>query len=547
MTIEEDDLSKGDMVLVQAGDLVPADINLIEARNLEVDEFELTGELLPVIKTANGDEAVLFMGSRITRGTGKGIVVAVGEQTEHGGIIKQAWEKNTSIELQIFKRKYLIFVTLLLPAFAFNLVQSNISIAVIGLYLLLAAIFILIQNDNLFMRFLVLNEINKSEKRNIKIRDENVFKTIHDIDVVCFDKTGVLTTRQMDVISIYFANKTINTEGVPIGMETPYLINIACALCNDVIYIEKLEHADSRDKALISFAQKNGIDIHDVLMKTKRIYDFPFDSENRYMACGFQLENGETLYFVKGDPEVVLNMCNSYFADNNKNDKIDSDFRLFVLSKIDEINKSGSTALAIAYSNEIHDTIPKNLVFLCLIQLENTLLQGADEIVGKLTNRGIRSIMLTGDRAETAGRISEKCGITQNAAIYLTGKMISGMALAEVARQAEYCSVFARLLPSHKGVIIRLLQQRGHCIAMIGDGPNDGIGLKCADVGISFVENSSPIARRLSKILINNLDDLINIFESGSRIRKRNKLLKILRILALTAILVGLYSWIFLR
>lgn len=545
--IEEDDLKKGDRVLVQAGDLVPADLKLIESKNLEVDEFELTGELLPIIKTLNEeDETILFSGSRITRGTATGIAVAVGDQTEHGGILQQKWEKDRPHEFKFFKKKYLLLVAVLLPALAMNLVEFNNSVAVTGFYLLLAVGFIFLQNNDLFMHFLILNEIKKCEELNIQIRDENIFEILNTIDIVCFDKTGILTTRQMDVKSVYFADKVINVGNAAMEAETPYLIKIACALCNDVLFFEKIRQADSRDKALISFAQKNGINIHDILLKTKRIYDLPFDSENRYMANGFQFDDGKTYYFAKGDPEVILKMCDSYLAENSAQGKIDSNFRLFIISKIDEINRNGNTVIALAYSNEIKEGAPNDLTFLCLVQLENPLQHGASQIVGKLTDMGIRSIMLTGDQGETAGRISEKCGITESPNVFLTGKMIERMALAEVARQAEYCSVFAKLLPSHKGVIIRTLQQRGHQLVMIGDGPNDGIALKVADAGISFVENSSPIARRLSKILINNLDDLIILFESGSRIKARNKLIKIFRVVILIAILAGLYSWILL-
>jgi P-type Ca2+ transporter type 2C len=153
--------------------------------------------------------------------------------------------------------------------------------------------------------------------------------------------------------------------------------------------------------------------------------------------------------------------------------------------------------------------------------------------------------LLTGDRAETAVRISADSGITKNSRIFLTGRTMDRMDLAEVARQAKYCSVFARLLPSQKGVLIRLLQQKGHRVAMVGDGPNDGIALKAADIGISFVENSSPIARRLSKILINELADLLRLIEGAQRIKRRAKHLKLLRILILVVSMLSLYLWVF--
>lgn len=131
--------------------------------------------------------------------------------------------------------------------------------------------------------------------------------------------------------------------------------------------------------------------------------------------------------------------------------------------------------------------------------------------------------------------------MTENPGAYLTGNMIDRMAFAEIARQSDDCSIFARLLPSQKGMIVRLIQQKGHHVVMIGDGPNDGVALKVADVGISFTKNSSPIARRRSKILINELPDLLRLMEAAGRIKRTNLILKWIRILVVIMILLGLY------
>ena len=259
------------------------------------------------------------------------------------------------------------------------------------------------------------------------------------------------------------------------------------------------------------------------------------------MAVGIHNDDFGDYYFAKGDPEIILNMCTNYLTDN-LNMKLECNFRLFVISEAEKINRYGNTSIAIAYSNSPIGEKPLSMTFLCLVELENKLQEGASEEIGKLANRGIRSIVLTGDREETAASISVKCGITKSPKVYLSGKMIKGMALADVARQAEYCSVFARLLPSHKGVIIRLLQQRNHAIAMIGDGTNDAIALKVADLPISFRAISSPIARIHAKILINRLGDLLLIFESGNRIGRRSKLIKFTRTIVLLSILILLYE-----
>lgn len=542
---DEENLCKDDMVVLQAGDIIPADLKLVEARGLEIDEFEITGEIMPVIKKIDDNDVMIYMGSKIIKGTGKGIVVATGEQTEYGRILKQGWEQNKAYEFRIIKKKYLGLVGLLLPALVMNLAQSNNDILVVAFYLLLSVILILLQNNELFKYLLISNELKNYVRFNFQIRDLRALECMNKIDIICFDKTGVLTTRQMDVKNIYFADRILSTDNLLNEESASHLVKIACALCNDVLFYEKFDLANPIDKALISFALKNGININEILLQYKRVYEKPFDSENRYMACGFELNNKEVYYFAKGDPEVVLSMCSNYVTATGTKKKVDFEFWRSNNSNIDAINQNGDTVIALAYTSDISDKTPIDYTFLCLLQLENSLQPGVREIIKGITEKGIRSILLTGDRAKTAARISEDCGITKDSKAYLTGRTIERMELSEVARQSSYCSVFARLLPSQKGVLIRLLQQKGHYIAMVGDGPNDGTALKVADIGISYVKNSSPIARRLSKILINDLADLLRLIEGANRIKRRAKHLKLFRILIVAISLLNIYMWIF--
>lgn len=544
VNIGEDNLCRNDIVVLQTGDIVPADLKLIEAVGLEVDEFDLTGEIMPVVKKANDSDAVIYMGSKILKGTGKGIVVATDEQTEYGKIIKQTWEQNKTYGFQFIKKKYFILVALLLTPFVIQFTQSQNPILIILFCFLMSGIFILLQNDGFFKYLLISNEMKNFERLNIQIRDARVLEYMNKIDIICFDKTGVLTTRQMDVKNIYFADGMLHANNVLKKERTSYLIKIACALCNDVLFFEKIDLANPIDKALISFAEKNGINIKEIILQSKRIYDKPFDSENRYMACGYELKDKEVYYFAKGDPDIIIRMCNNYITKSGTVKKMDSDFWFFNKSNIDAINQKRGTAIALAYTSDIFNKSPKEYTFLCLLQLENSLQQGARAIIRKITEKRIRSIMLTGDRIETAVKVSEDCGIMKDSKVYLTGRTIERMTLSEVARQSDYCSVFTRLLPSQKGVIIRLLQQKGYRVAMVGDGPNDGIALKVADIGISFAENSSSAARGLSKILINDMADLLRLVEGANKINRIAKYIKLLRILIITASLIGLYVWV---
>jgi len=542
INIEETALSKGDTVVLQTADFVPADLKLIEANDLEVDEFDITGEIMPVLKNMEEDDAVLYAESKIIRGIGKGIVTATGKETEYGKTSKQVWEQTRSYQFRLIEKKYLALILLLQLAFLLQTERSNHFFVLAVFYLILSVVLLLLQNEELYKHILASNEIKKLERLHIQIRDANVLEQMGSMDILCFDKTGILTTRHMEVGNIYFGDGTLISDSSSIiGRDTLHIIDTACALCNDVRFFEKLNQASPIDRALISFAQKNEMDVRELLSRSKRIYDQPFDSEHRYMACGFELD-GRKAYFAKGDPQVIAKMCKDYVTATGETKKMDSNFWRFNRLDLESASQNGNAVIALAHSEKS----PSELTYWCLLQLENPLQVGAGEAIKAVTKKGIRSLLLTGDRAETALSVAEDCGIINDSKAVLIGKTLDRMESSEMVKQSAYCSVFARLIPSQKGFLIRLLQQDGHCVGMIGDGVNDGIALKAADVSISFAENSSLIARRLAKILINKISDLSKLLESAYRLKKQSKQLRVIRILIMTALLIGIYLWVFI-
>jgi magnesium-transporting ATPase (P-type) len=272
--------------------------------------------------------------------------------------------------------------------------------------------------------------------------------------------------------------------------------------------------ANPVDRALISFAEENGVNIDESLRQYQRIYQKPFNSEERYMACGFDHGySGKRIYFAKGDPEVLLKKCNSYVTPLGEKRSLDLSFLSAVRVKMEEMSHGGSVIIAMAYSENSLVEPPSSYTFLCLFRLENPLRPDARAVLHELSEKGIRCVILTGGRTETAVRIGAEIGIENPAKSCLTGRDIEKMPLSEVAKQCEYVSVFARLSPWQKGIIARSFQRRGHAVAVIGDGTNDVIALKSADVGISFVEQSSPMAKRVAKVLINDLTDILRVVE----------------------------------
>lgn len=539
--IEKDNLKVGDVVVLQTADIVPADVKLTEAHRLEIDEFEITGEIMPVVKMADESDAMIYMGSRVVRGTGKGIVVATGKQTEYGKVLRQEGKQSKVYEFRLFEKKRFILLGLLVPAFIIQAIRSDNIFALVAFYSLLALALLLLQNDDLIKHYLEISETKRLENFNIQITDAGTLEQMSKADIMCFDKTGVLTTRHMDVKNVHFADGTFNTDGLTgINESTFRWFKTALALCNDVRFFEKLGQADPIDEALISFAIENGVDVRSLIQRYKRIYDQPFDPESRYMACGFEME-GKKYYFAKGDPQVVLKMCSRYVTATGIQKGTGLEFWRSNRLNLDSISQNGDIVIALAYSRNPS----ADYTFLCLLQLENSLRAGVGETIKSFFEKGVRSLLLTGDRVETAVRVAEACGIAKDSKACLTGKGMERMDPTEVVRQSDYCSVFARLLPSQKGFLIRLLQQKGHRIVMVGDGVNDGIALKVADVGISFAKDSSPVARRFAKILVNDLPDLVQVMESARRINSRVRRSRIVNRSLTILLLFGVYLWAF--
>jgi Ca2+-transporting ATPase len=523
---------------LQAGDLVPADIKLSEAKNLQVDEFDLTGEILPVKKEIDEKGIFVYRGSKVTGGWGKGVVFAVGDETEFGKILKQRWGQTKFEFPALVRAKYLVMLVFLLPPlFA---IGYYVNLAVAGLVFVVSVLLVLfLQNSALFKYLVVLNELKALERKNIHLQDQTALDKLSQVDVVCFDKTGVLTTRELKVKAIHYLDSTPDLDDFASNNGAFGLTNLACALCNDVIVLERINQSNPIDRALISFAEKNGVNLKDLLGEYRRIYQKPFESEERYMVSGFA-SGDKKLFFAKGDPEIIRKMCKNYVASSNEEKKFDLDAVSQFKFKTSSTDNSGDRTIALAYSSGTSEAPPAEFTFLCIVQFENPLRPNAREIVEALKKEGIRSVMVTGDRPETALKISKATAI-DDSDFSLIGRALDQMGFSEIARQSDYISVYSRMLPSQKATLVRMLQQRNHAVVMVGDGANDTIALKVADVGVSFSENSSPFAKRVSKVLINDLIDILMVIKSAKRVKSRLKSLFVLRSLVLASLFLFLY------
>lgn len=544
--ISQENLQLGDKVVLQMGEIAPADLHLVEG-SLLMDEFELTGEILPVTKEPGKEENV-YMGSKVLGGHGKAVVVALREKSEFGKVLKQEAVDEKPLKYQVMKGKYLILVFMAVLALFYSMQLNGVSIVIVATCVVISILLLLLQNDDLFKQILISGEISKLKKENILVRSWKSLLDMRNVDLICFDKTGVLTTREMQVKGIHFPELEIfsfNGGMRKLEENTRELVVMACALCNGVFYPEKLAMGNPVDAVLLKFAQDNGLDLNWLRQEFLQVFEKSFDSDNRYMESGYR-HQGKILYLAKGDPDVILNKCAGYRTGTGFEKKLDSNFWRRYRENLQKISQDGDRGIALAYVwREADSPSPEKYTFLCLLQLSNPMKPAVPETIDALNGRSIRSMMLTGDRAETARSIGVMSGISRKSKFCLDGQVMQRMELDEIGRQSDYCAVFCRLTPSQKGVLIRLFQRKGYRVAMLGDGANDGLALKAADIGVSFSAFSSPVAKSLATILIQDIPDLLLLIDDSNRLQRNIHLIKIIRIMIICLIFLGIILWFY--
>ena len=548
------ELVPGDVILLEGGDKVPADLRLFSVKNLHMDEAALTGESVPVTKVDSpiarpnlppGDQrCIVFSGTFATRGRGTGIVVATGEQTEFGRIAK-LMKETRKITTPLMRKiaaftKFLIFAVLALAAvnfilaviFEYDLVYSflaSVSLAVAAIPEMLPAIVVAI---------LALAAVAMA-KRNAIIKRLPAAETLGVTTVICSDKTGTLTKNQMTVVHIYSGGKHYKVSGVgyePRGefilgnrginpaqqdqelletLRAGYLVNNA-ALTED-----KAEHGivgDPTEGALVVSAAKAGI-----TKKPPRLDEIPFESEQQYMATLHEEQGGNVIY-VKGSPEKVLRMCHHQLIDGSIEPLRSEE----ILARADEMAGDALRVLGMAYK-----TVPKEkkllysddmgeLVFLGLQGMIDPPREESIEAVKKCKRAGIRTIMITGDHVQTAKAIARQLGISGNGDKVLSGEELSQMSDDELYEIVDRVSVYARVAPEHKLRIVKQLQRRGHIAAVTGDGVNDAPALKAADIGIAMGITGTEVSKEAADMVLadDNFASIVGAVEEGRHVWK---------------------------
>ena len=542
----------GDVVLLDAGDKVPADLRLFYTKNMSADEAALTGESVPVRKIIEpipkpdivpADQyCMAFSGTFITSGSGKGVVVGTGEHTELGRIaelMKETRETTTPLTRKMADfTRFLVTAILAIAAltfilavlFGFPLVYSflaSVSLAVAAIPEGLPAIL------TITLAFGAMT----MARRNALIKNLPAAETLGVTTVICTDKTGTLTKNQMTVSRIYAGGKEYTVSGVgyePKGefflgnsalnpeQESKELIETLRAgyLCNNATLVEDEEKeggygivGDPTEGALVVSAQKAGVTPH-----LRRLDEIPFVAEQQYMATLHEGADWNVIY-VKGSPERILGLCQNQLVNGSTVPLRSNE----ILAEADVMAGAALRILGMAYKlvprakQELNSDDLEGLTFLGLQGMIDPPREEAMEAVQKCKRAGIRVMMITGDHAQTAKAIAQQLGIGGDADRVLIGEELSRMSDDELYDVVDTVSVYARAAPEHKFRITTQLRRKGHIIAVTGDGVNDAPALKAADIGIAMGITGTEVSKEASDMILtdDNFASIVAAVEEG--------------------------------
>ncbi|MBB1093419.1 cation-transporting P-type ATPase [Rhodopseudomonas palustris] len=539
VTIAADHVAPGDVMVLEAGDRVPADLRILRARNLRIDEAILTGESVPAEKNdiavaadaSLGDrQCMAFSGTLVTEGEGTGVVIATGGATELGRIsamIGSVEKLATPLVRQMdqFARQVtfvVLAVSVLVFAYAVFVQAYRLDEAfmiVIGL-----AVSAIPEGLPAVMTITLAVGLQRMARRNAIIRRLPAVETLGSVSVICSDKTGTLTRNQMTVRTVVAARGRIEVDGVgyepkggfrldgagaidPAADAVLEQLTLAALLCNNAglrqVGADWVVDGDPMEGALVALAVKAGHDRAAAVAAFSRIDDVPFDPRHRFMAT-LHLCDGEPVAYVKGAPESVLSMC----GDVATIDGVRPLDRDWFDRQSDALAASGQRVLAIArrrLPGGVRDLAPadvaQGLTLLGLVGLIDPPRPEAIAAVAECRAAGIRVKMITGDHAATARAIALQLGLADDPST-VTGRDLDIAEDDVFRRYAREAVVFARASPEHKLRLIEALQEDGSVIAMTGDGVNDAPALKRADVGIAMGANGTEAAKEASEMVL---------------------------------------------
>ena len=526
------DLVPGDVVILEAGDAVPADGRLLESASLKIEEAALTGESVPVNKTAEpiaaegdvplGDRKnMCYMGSTVVYGRGSAVITATGMDTEMGkiaGVLARTEQEETPLQRKLTQLgKTLSYLVLAICVFIFVfdlLVEGDYSLeAILKTFMVAVSLAVAAIPEGLATVVTVVLSIGVTNmsKRGAVIRRLTAVETLGCTQVICSDKTGTLTQNKMTVVDHTGSQRLLAT---------------AMALCSDAAWVEEGAQGEPTEAALVNFAAKAGLKKPLLEEQQPRVAEAPFDSSRKMMSTVHQIDGG-FIQYTKGAPDEVLRLCTSYIDSGEKHPMTEEKRRAILL----ENKAMADRALRVlaAAQRSWGDTLPEDispetleqdLCFIGLAGMIDPVRPEVKDAIHQCRKAGIRPVMITGDHKDTAVAIAKELDILDSADQAITGSELNAFTDEELAEIVPRYSVYARVQPEHKVRIVTAWKKRGAITAMTGDGVNDAPSIKTADIGVGMGITGTDVTKNVADMVLSddNFATIVGAVGEGRRI-----------------------------
>lgn len=537
--IPSEDLTVGDVVLLEAGDAVPADGRIFESASLKIEESALTGESVPVNKFIKaiglegqkdvplGDRKnMMYMGSTVVYGRGKAVITSIGMETEMGkiaGALSSAKDEQTPLQKKLGQlSKILSFIVLGICVFmfAFDIVRALVTGTemnldfLLGSFMLAVSLAVAAIPEGLAAVVTVVLSIGVTNmsKKNAIIRKLTAVETLGCAQIICSDKTGTLTQNKMTVVEHYCDNEKMLAEGM--------------ALCTDVNLDDDGNLVgEPTEMALVAYSMSLGMNKNELLKSAPRVGEAPFDSNRKMMSTIHKTADG-ILQFTKGAPDEILKHCTKIFKNGEVSPLTDAD-RDAVLKKNKEFADRALRVLACGYKqlscvpeDQSPDNIENELVFCGLVGMIDPVRPEVKAAIEECRGAGIRPIMITGDHKDTAVAIALELGIIKDKSEAITGAELDDISDEDFKEKVTQYSVYARVQPEHKVRIVNAWKSRGMITAMTGDGVNDAPSIKSADIGVGMGITGTDVTKNVADMVLadDNFATIVSAVEEGRRI-----------------------------
>ncbi|QLY78719.1 calcium-translocating P-type ATPase, SERCA-type [Clostridium intestinale] len=521
------DLTIGDLVVLEAGDRIPADGTLSGGSGLTIDESLLTGESVGVNKDTRQGHSSVFMGTTILKGKGTMKVTAIGMATEMGKIanlLQNIEEEKTPLKQKLESLgKVLVFLCLGICAIVtvVGVARGNDigEMFLLGVSLAVAAI---PEGLPAIVTVALALGVSRMIKRNALVRKLPAVETLGCTSVICSDKTGTLTQNKMTLKEIYIDNKVYNLD-----KDNPpnnIVLTKSLVYCNDCNYnfsektMDKVLHGDPTETALVKGLFKDVKALKNFLSFHKRVFDLPFDS-NRKMMSVIVSESGKETCYVKGAPERIMDRC-SHILEDGKIKPLTQTKKKEILMIVDGMSNRALRCLGAAYKEGYlvkDESLEKGLTFIGIVGSIDPPRDEARDAVLQCKLAGIRPIMITGDHKNTAFAIAKSLSICNSNDSVLTGEDLEKLTDRDLEREVKKAKVFARVSPNHKLRIVKALKKNGNIVAMTGDGVNDAPAIKEADIGVSMGISGTDVTKEASSMILmdDNFATIVAAVEEG--------------------------------